>query len=305
MSENFELLGKTEIHIQNVILDDVNLGQIAAVVADTLDLPVADVFVIDARDDLVTLDVMKTEIDAESLLGKKEILLKNLGNVKGLTVTGKTTITSHGILGWIVVDEDIGKPLLSRAKDMSAMVLENLNKRVMVIPTGPEVINAQIEDTNSPYITRLLSENGFKASIGEALPDNQETISSAMREAIHGRGYRYVITTGGVGAESKDCSVESLLELDQNAATPYIAKFDVGVGRHAKNGIRIGVGVCADSTIICLPGPHDEVVAVMPSIIERMMEGCNKHDIANTIVSILRKRWLGHHYEKGPKSVPS
>ena len=45
-----------------------------------------------------------------------------------------------------------------------------------------------------------------------------------MRAAVEA-GYGVVVTTGGVGAESKDHTIEALLKVDPQAATPYLTYF--------------------------------------------------------------------------------
>ena len=81
-----------------------------------------------------------------------------------------------------------------------------------------------------------------------------------------------IITTGGVGAENKDFSVEAIERLDADAATPYIAKFVMGHGRHSKEGIRIGVGQMGITKYIALPGPNDEVALCIDTVVRGVKE---------------------------------
>ena len=74
------------------------------------------------------------------------------------------------------------------------------------------------------------------------------------------RGFGLIITTGGVGAESKDHSVEAVLKLDPHAITPWILKFTPDMKRHHKEAVRIAVGRVGICRIVSLPGPHAEVL---------------------------------------------
>ena len=103
-------------------------------------------------------------------------------------------------------------------------------------------------------------------------------------------GYGLCITTGGVGAENKDFSVEAIQLLDSSAAAPYIAKFHAGHGRHSKDGIRICVGQEGVTTFVALPGPHDEVELCIDAVIKGISDGWSKETVAATVAGLLRTR---------------
>ena len=87
--------------IERIDLSNVNLTDAAAVVADALQLHRDEVLVIDARDDLLTLDVLREKIDPYLIVGKQAAILRGLAALPGLTVTTNTRITSEGMLGWV------------------------------------------------------------------------------------------------------------------------------------------------------------------------------------------------------------
>ena len=111
------------------------------------------------------------------------------------------------------------------------------------------------------------------------LKDDLDLFAGKLRRAMDG-GYGVLITTGGVGAENKDFSVEAILRLDPAAAAPYIAKFKVGEGRHRKEGIRIAVGQVGFTTLVALPGPNDEVALCAYCLIEGITKGWSKEVLA-------------------------
>lgn len=164
----------------------------------------------------------------------------------------------------------------------------------MVFSTGSEVARGQIEDTNTPTIMQYFSEAGYKVSRGETLKDDRLLIAAKLRETAEYGGFGLIITTGGVGAEDKDHTVEAIVDLDPEAATPYICHFEVGTGRHAKDGVKIAVGHHNDTLIVALPGPNDEVQASLSILVEGIKDGLNKHLLAEKLAvnlrGILRKK---------------
>jgi len=209
---------------------------VAATVADELGIPHDEVIVIDARDDLLALDILRRTIDPYVLVGRREALLNALGQIAGVHVTEETDVCSEGMLGWISADTAEATAALDLSREMVAEIERRIASRAIVFSTGPEVITGQIRDTNKPWIIHRLQEDGFAAMPGEDLPDDGDTIAVAIREAVEERGYGLVVTTGGVGAEGKDGTVEALLSIDPDAATPVIFEVEAGHGRHAKPG---------------------------------------------------------------------
>jgi hypothetical protein len=86
--------------------------------------------------------------------------------------------------------------------------------------------------------------------------------------------------------------------LDPNAATPYIAKFQKGTGRHEKDGVRIGIGRVGQTLIIALPGPNDEVKIGIEVIIRCLEIGVNKETLANELAKSLRDKLRKKHHKQ-------
>jgi molybdenum cofactor synthesis domain-containing protein len=291
----WNLLEKTEVRIERVGLDGADLSVVAATVADELGIPHDEVIVIDARDDLLALDILRRTIDPHVLVGRREALLNALGRIAGVHVTDETDVCSEGMLGWISADATEATASLDRSREMVAEIERRIASRAIVFSTGPEVITGQIRDTNKPWIIHRLQEDGFAAMPGVDLPDDGDTIAAAIREAIEERGYGLVVTTGGVGAEGKDGTVEALLSIDPHAAVPVIFEVEAGHGRHVKPRVRIGVGTIGAAVIACLPGPHVEARLGVDALLAGLAGGTDKYRIADGIAASLRQRLRRMH----------
>ena len=291
----WNLLEKTELRIERIGLDGADLSVVAATVADELGLPRDEVLVIDARDDLLALDILRRTIDPYVLVGRREALLSALGQVAGVRVTAETDVCSEGMLGWISADAAEATAALDRSREMVAEIERRIASRAIVFSTGPEVIAGQIRDTNKPWIIHRLQEGRFAAMPGEDLPDDGDIIAGAIREAVEERGYGLVVTTGGVGAEGKDGTVEALLSIDPDAATPSIFEVEAGHGRHVKARVRIGVGTIGDAVITCLPGPHVEARLGVEALLAGLASGADKQQLADGIAAQLRERLRRTH----------
>jgi molybdenum cofactor synthesis domain-containing protein len=304
----YNLLEKTELWVTGLKLNEVNLTEMASATAEVLELSPSEVKVVDVHDNLVTLDILRRTVKAEDIAGKEEALLTRLATLPGIDVTPEAAVHSDGVLGMIAMDPAEAPAVLERTRTMTEVILASVARRAIVYSSGFEVSRGLIEDTNGPYIRTTLAEQGFNVTIGPILEDDKFAIARAFNEAVN-RGFGLAISTGGVGAESKDRSVEGLLEIDPEAVTPWLVKYQQGQGRHEKEGVRIAVGQVGLTTMIALPGPHDEVQTAMPIICQHLEQSAvDKHQLAHDIASALRsvlaekmKHWdhsNGHHNHK-------
>lgn len=285
----FDLLRKTELRIEGVALQNANLNEIAATVADMLGMQRDSILVTDVQGQTLTIDVLEESVDAYDILGKKDGLLQKLSKLPGVSITENASICSEGMLGWIALDSRKAGPALRRSASIAEEIRQRLTKRAIVFSTGFEVASGQIKDANTPTIRQRLEAEGYSVTPGPTLSDDELLITASLRQAADD-GYGLVITTGGVGAEVKDRTIEAVLALDPEAATPYICKYQQGTGRHLKDGVRIAVGQAFDSLIVALPGPNDEVKSGLNVLVKGLASGSSKDVLARDIARALRKR---------------
>jgi molybdenum cofactor synthesis domain-containing protein len=288
----YRLLEKTEIWIRPVALDGVDLTACARAAAQALGVRFDEIMVTDVFEDRLTLDVLVPTIKAEQIMGCEHRLIQALASVPGVRVSSETTVHSDGILGLVALDEKRGKEILDRSRVLAARIASRIAKRSIVFSTGQEVLGGQIRDTNTPFLSDMLQVEGYDVVRGPALVDNAVAISRTIRHAVEA-GYGLVITTGGVGAEGKDQTLEALLHLDPDAQMPYVLKFQVGRGRHQKDGVRIGVATVGQTLIVSLPGPHDEVQLVWPTLKRGLKVRWSKPLIAAALARTLRGKFIG------------
>jgi molybdenum cofactor synthesis domain-containing protein len=291
MSLEYRLLEKTEIWVSPVRLSRADLGVCAEVAASVLGLNPGDIMVTDVFEDRLTLDILVPTIRAEAILARRVELLTALGAVPGVRITDETEVHSDGILGLISLDEKRGKELLERSQAIGDQIAKYIQRQCMVFATGQEVLAGQIRDTNTPFLIEVLEEEGYQVAKGPTLEDKAETIARAFRWAAED-GYGLLITTGGIGAEGKDQTLEALVQVDPHARMPYILKFQKGQGRHQKDGVRIGVGLLAQTLIVCLPGPHDEVRLAWLVLKEGLRANWDKELLAESMANGLRNKFL-------------
>ena len=269
-------------------LRNVDLNEFGTVVAEVLGLTSEEVMVTDVREDHVVVDILRKDVYAENIYGKKKELLQRLSKLGGISLSENASIHSEGVLGFIALDEEEAKQVIERTKKIGEDIKEKTAKRAIVYSTGFEVQKAAIKDKNAPMIAARLEEEGYVVTIGPTLDDDEKNIAMSISRSID-RGYGLVITTGGVGAESKDRTVEAILQIDHEAATPYVTMYHKGTGRHEKDGVRIAVGKVGYATVIALPGPNQEAKLGIEVAIDAIRANHDKKTIASNIAQALRE----------------
>ncbi len=304
----WNLLEKTTFWVEPVELDGANLGEVAAAAAGALGFAQEEVIVVDVRPGVVAFDVLRRQVPAESVAGKEAAILKALGAVPGVRLADGAGVHSEGVLGLIALDPESAGRVISASAAMAQEISRAVSRRAIVFASGAEVIAGKIEDTNSPFIVGALGAAGFTARFGGILEDDVVSAAARLEEAV-AEGFGLVITTGGVGAEDKDFSVEAILRLDPGAATPWILKFDPDFKRHHKEGVRIAVGQVGLTRLVALPGPHEEARLGCERLLAGLADGLDKPALAELIAGALRERWLGmmrshHHHHTRSAGVP-
>jgi molybdenum cofactor synthesis domain-containing protein len=287
----YSLLNKTELRLTDVYLNDCELSQIAKTVAEVLKLPKDRVFVIDVRADHIALDLLVQSMNDDQFVGKKEELLTAVGALPGVNFGPNPDIHSEGVLGMIALSPLEGKRVVEQSTVMGSEIQNRIRRRVKVFPTGFEVGLGMIEDTNTPYLVNRFTEAGCKVQTHSPLADDIDEIAGALRQALD-QGFGLIITTGGVGAEDKDCTVEALEKVFPDAATPYIVKFTKGHGRHVKEGIRIGVAKEGLTYVVTLPGPNEEVRICADVLVESIEKQPEPEVLGEQLANLLRERWM-------------
>jgi len=289
----WNLLEKTTFWVEGAELQSANLDESAAAAAEALGFYPQEIMVVDVQPGIIAFDVLKKNIPAESVAGKAEQLLKSLARVPGISLHPGASVHSEGVLGLIALDPQAAREVISRSGEIGQTVADAVAKRACVFASGSEVISGKIEDTNSPYLVKTFTEAGFRAEFGGIIQDSVPAAVSALEGALM-RGFGLIITTGGVGAESKDNSVEAVLKLYPHAATPWILKFTPDMKRHHKEGVRLAVGQVGICRIVCLPGPHAEVLLGAAALIKGLNAGLDDAALAESIASAIRQHWLNH-----------
>ncbi len=290
-----QLLSKSEVWITGIHLSDVDLPKLAKCFAEVLGLNTEEVFVTDCREGLLVFDILSPSVNFEEIAGKQTQMFEMLRQTQGVRLDSEAQVHSEGVLGFIGQSRELANEAISEAKRMDHQIQQYASGRIAVISTGTELLNGTVRDTNYEAVKELLSNDGYEIHYAGIAGDSENEIAG-MINRVASEGFGVIITTGGVGAEDKDKTVEAIELLDPDLATATLAEYTKGHGRHVKEKVRIGVASLGWTTIIALPGPTHEVRLALPIIAAHLMSGSTNEKLAEAIAIPLRATLPSHKH---------
>lgn len=294
-----QLLDKTEIWVHGVTLDDADLPTVARVAALALGLPPEQVFVTDVRESHLVLDVLMASVALEQVAGQQQALLDALAGVPGVRVAADASVHSNGVLGVIGAAPEQAQAIVTETARIEQNILAYAARRVAVVSTGAELLDGRVKDTNWAAVLEVLGEAGYEVVSGGVVGDDRQAIAGRVSR-LGSEGFGLVITTGGVGAEAKDCTVEALELLHPGLATAVLASYQQGHGRHVKPSVRIAVARFGWTLAVALPGPTHEVRLALPVLLQGLQQGLADAELVEAMARPLRATLpVGHAHRHG------
>lgn len=288
-----DLLEKTELWVEDIVLHDVDLTQLALCAGSVLELGAQDIFVTDVRDGRVVFDVVSPSVSLDAIAGKEAELLAALGAFAGVQLGLRASVHSHGVLGVIGAPAAQASDIIANAALLEANLQAYVARSVVVLSTGGEVARGEIEDTNFAAVQAVLGPMGYRVDYAGVVDDDEALIAARIGHLL-GEGYGLLITTGGVGAEDKDKTIEAMQRLAPDLSTAILAQYTVGHGRHVKPHVRVACGRIGETLLVALPGPTREVLAALPELAAAVAAGHPPALIAEAVAAPIRALWQAH-----------
>jgi molybdenum cofactor synthesis domain-containing protein len=293
VSTDLDLLSKTELWVEDIVLSDVDLTQLSVCAGGVLDLGVEDIFVTDVRDRRVVFDVVSPKVSLDAIAGKEDALLSAIAAFPGVSLGQRASVHSHGVLGVIGAPAEQAADIIANAAKLEANLQAYVSRLVIVLSTGGEVARGEIEDTNYDAVKSVLGKQNYFVEHAGVVEDDEALIAARIGHLL-GEGYGLIITTGGVGAEDKDKTIEAMQRVAPDLSTAVLAQYTVGHGRHVKPHVRVACGRVGETLLVALPGPTREVLAALPALAQAMNQGLPPAMIAEAIAAPIRALWHAH-----------
>ncbi|MHC6181223.1 molybdopterin-binding protein [Clostridium sp. JNZ X4-2] len=154
---------------------------------------------------------------------------------------------------------------------------------VVIIPTGNEVLNGVVTDTNSPAIMQLILDQYPKCEITRLKPvsDNEDEIAARLRKCID-KNIDLVIFIGGSGGGHRYVSTLAK-DFTHSAIEKCISeyKYKEIYGKNGHMWSKLVAARQGDTLVVNVPGPYVEAVEAAKACIHCLTD--NEKDL-NIIV---------------------
>ena len=128
------------------------------------------------------------------------------------------------------------------------------NRKAYVLTVSDRCFAGTQADLSGPVLVRTLAEAGAEVVETRIVPDEQDVIAKALRDAS--RQAQLVLTTGGTGLAPRDVTPEATLEVCERLV-PGLAELIRREGSQQTVFAALGrgvCGVCGNALVINLPG---------------------------------------------------
>jgi molybdenum cofactor synthesis domain-containing protein len=141
-------------------------------------------------------------------------------------------------------------------------------RRAVVITVSDRSARGERPDTSGPAAVSALAEAGWTVDEARVVPDGEQSVASALREAL-ADGAQLIVTTGGTGVGPRDRTPEGTAAVIEREI-PGIAEElrRQGVAEKPAAMLSRGVaGVTGSALIVNLPGSRAAVRSGVPVIL--------------------------------------
>ncbi len=187
-----------------------------------------------------------------------------------------------------------------------------MRNNVEIITIGDELLIGQVVDTNSAWMGKALSENGFSVNQITSIPDDKSHILTSIANAFNNADV--VLLTGGLGPTNDDITKTSLCEffctelVFDEPSYENVKRIIHGMGKEMDNDLnrqqamvpkactpiinREGTAPILwfermDKVLVSLPGvPHEMECAMTNDVIPRLIEFFERPSIQQTTLIV-------------------
>ncbi|SBW09900.1 Molybdopterin binding domain protein [uncultured delta proteobacterium] len=156
-----------------------------------------------------------------------------------------------------------------------------MGNRVLILPTGDEIRQGVVLDTDSPMIREVLTaaRPGCDVTRAEPAADDEETIAALVAAAVDD-GFGLIVLIGGSGGGHRHSP--TLARDVTHSALDRLLEPRSATSLYGWNGhlwSRLICGRCGNALVINVPGPYQEAKAAMEAFAGLWGPGGNDLDL--------------------------
>jgi molybdopterin biosynthesis enzyme len=155
--------------------------------------------------------------------------------------------------------------------------------KIVIIPTGNEVQDGIVVDTNSPAMMEIVLGQYPRSTVLRVAPIG-DNVGEIQHEILSYKDSDLVLVIGGSGGGRKfdpSLAVDATHEALENLLADVCIKEIYGCNGHLWS--RLVIGKCGNALVANVPGPYREAVAATKALIESVSRGLDLKKVSNAV----------------------
>ncbi|MDO5390879.1 MAG: MogA/MoaB family molybdenum cofactor biosynthesis protein [Eubacteriales bacterium] len=148
-------------------------------------------------------------------------------------------------------------------------------KRVAIITSSDSGYRGEREDLSGPAIREIVEANGYEVVSMQILPDDRKMLSEAMKKIADENQAELILTTGGTGFSTRDCTPEATEDVIERRVPGIPEAMRAYSMQFTKRAMltRAAAGIRKTTLIVNLPGSPKAVRECLEYIIDSLAHG--------------------------------
>jgi molybdenum cofactor biosynthesis protein MoaC len=243
----------------------------------------------------IPLDWVEINFEIESdhirVIAQVRSVWKTGVEVEAITAVTGALLNAYDMLKPLDADLSFGNIRVLKKRGGKNDFNDRFNKKLpaAVLVISDSTFAGKRKDKSGKIIRAFLEKQPVNIKVYEVLPDDEERITTRLRQLVDEEGVRLIFTTGGTGLGPRDLTPEATRKMIDREV-PGIAE---AIRRHGKERTpyamlsRELVGVRGENLIINLPGSSmgakESLEAIFPGVLHAfpMMSGVGHGNVNN------------------------
>ncbi len=137
--------------------------------------------------------------------------------------------------------------------------------RVAILTANTAIYREQEEDKGGKAIKKIMEKSGEQVVFMKAVPNDRKVLSTIMQRMADGKIADLLLTTGGAGCASDDCTPEATIDIADRLVPGIPEAMRAYMMSLTKRSMlnRCAAGIRGETLIVNLPGKEGAVKAAL------------------------------------------
>ena len=147
--------------------------------------------------------------------------------------------------------------------------------KVAIITANTDIYKGTKANESGEAVKLVAEEAGLEVVFMRALPLDREVLSAIMKRLADGKAADLILTTGGAGCNSDDCTPEATMDIVERPVPGIPEAMRAHTMKLTRRSMlnRSAAGICGETLIVNLPGSPKAVKESLEYVLPQLGHG--------------------------------